>query len=77
MEGPHPGCPAGRRGSALGISSFVLVLALIKALLVLQKKIRFDYGSDEEIMERGIEMKGGTDSAIGEKSQGAVPPTVT
>ena len=52
-------------------------MALIKALLVLQKKIRFDYGSDEEIMERGIEMKGGTNSAIGEKSQGAVSPTVT
>jgi len=58
VEGPHPGCPAGRRGSALGISSFVLVLALIKALLVLQMKIQFDYGFDEEIMERRIEMEG-------------------
>ena len=53
-------------------------LTLTKTFLVVQKKIRFDYSSDEEIMERRrTQTVVGLNPVAGEKSRGATSPTVT
>ena len=78
LEDFCPSRPEGRSGYALGISSFVMNLDLTKTFFVLQKKIRFEYGFDEEIMERRERaMVMGPNLAVGEKSREVASPTVT
>jgi len=59
--------------SILGISSFVIGLVLTDASLALQKKTRFDYGSDE-IMELRLMEKRGFDPVAGEDLEGQFLP---
>ena len=78
MEDPRPSWPSGRSGSVLGIPSFVANLVLTKIFLIWQKMTRFNYGSDEEIMDRRrMQREGGNYPTVGEKSQGVASPIVT